>query len=242
MKISVAQIRPVAGDISGNIEIHEAFIELAASFKTDAIFFPELSLTGFEPMLAQVLAIDASYDFDTLKKLSDDYQITIGVGMPVRSGKGITISMLIYQPRKPRQIYSKQLLHEDEKPYFVEGGQQIVFSVKGRKIAPAICYESLQIEHITQAQALGAAIYVTSVAKSQDGIDRAYRHYSAIANQFAMPVLMSNCIGYCDNFESVGQSGVWAKDGRLIGQLNQDSLGILVYDTETEEVLVGLLA
>ncbi len=41
--------------------------------------------------------------------------------MPVKSNEGILISMLIFQPRTQRQIYSKQHLHADEYPYFVNG-------------------------------------------------------------------------------------------------------------------------
>ena len=51
-----------------------------------------------------------------------------------------------------------------------------------------------------------------------------------------MPVLMSNCVGFCDNFESVGQSSVWTKQGNLAGQLNEKNEGILIFDTETQVI------
>lgn len=53
MKICIAQTRPILGDISANLEAHKRFIDLALSLKTEAIFFPELSLTGYEPKLAK---------------------------------------------------------------------------------------------------------------------------------------------------------------------------------------------
>lgn len=52
-----------------------------------------------------------------------------------------------------------------------------------------------------------------------------------------MPVLMSNCIGICDNFQSVGKSSVWTKQGNLVGQLDDEKEGILIFDTETEEII-----
>lgn len=58
MKICIAQIKPVAGDILQNIAIHKKYVELAVSFGIDAIFFPELSLTGYETTLAQKLAVN----------------------------------------------------------------------------------------------------------------------------------------------------------------------------------------
>ena len=54
MKICIAQTKPVKGNISSNIEAHIGFIERALTFGTEAIFFPELSLTGYEPELAKV--------------------------------------------------------------------------------------------------------------------------------------------------------------------------------------------
>ena len=110
--------------------------------------------------------------------------------------------------------------------------------VGNKSIAPAICYESMLIEHAEDVNKLGAEIYLTSVAKSQEGINNAKSHYPLIAKKFTMPVLMSNCIGFCDNFESVGQSAVWTKEGNLAGQLDDKKEGILIFDTETEEVII----
>jgi predicted amidohydrolase len=238
MKISVAQIRPTKGDIVENILIHKKMIDLAVVHKADSIFFPELSLTGFEPELAKELAKN-QYDklFDDFQKISNDSTITIGVGLPTIKESGIQISMLIFQPGTPRQTYSKQQLHPDEFPYFVSGDNQIILTINNKKIAPAICYESMQTSHAYKANQLGAEIYVASVAKSQYGIDKAIKHYPAIAKKFSMPVLMSNCVGFCDNFQSVGQSSVWTKQGNLIGQLDDKQEGIIVFDTETEELI-----
>jgi predicted amidohydrolase len=238
MKISVAQTRPVKGNISANIEAHIKLIDLAVSYKSDSIFFPELSITGYEPELAKELATNQDdKNFNSFQEISNKNKITIGIGMPTKANSGIKISMLIFQPDAPRQTYSKQQLHSDEFPYFVNGDKQIVLTVANKKIAPAICYESLQINHSDDAHMLGAEIYLSSVAKTQNGIDKAMTHYPAIAKKLSMPVLMSNCVGYCDNFLSVGKSSVWTKQGILAGQLDDKSEGIIIFDTETEEVI-----
>ena len=49
MKISVAQTKPVKGNIESNIDHHKKIIDLAVSYETDIIVFPELSITGYEP-------------------------------------------------------------------------------------------------------------------------------------------------------------------------------------------------
>ncbi|HKO76988.1 MAG TPA: carbon-nitrogen hydrolase family protein [Flavobacterium sp.] len=238
MKISVAQTKPIKGDIPANIEAHKKLIDLALLHDADTIFFPELSITGYEPRLAKDLATNQDDKmFDCFQKISNKNKITIGLGMPTKINSVIQISMLIFQPNTQRQTYSKQQLHSDEFPYFVNGEKQIILTVDDKKIAPAICFESLQFDHSENANKLGAEIYVSSVAKPQNGFDKAMIHYPAVAKKFSMPVLMSNCIGYCDNFQSVGKSSVWTKQGVLAGQLNEKCEGILIFDTETEQVI-----
>ncbi|MBC3542309.1 carbon-nitrogen hydrolase family protein [Rufibacter sediminis] len=237
MKISIAQIKPIKGDISANINKHKQMISLASSLKASAIFFPELSVTGYEPRLAEELATD-EYDqrFDDFQQISDTSNITIGLGVPTNSDTGIRITMVIFQPGRARQMYSKQQLHADELPFFAPGEKQAIITVDQTKIAPAICYESLQPAHADAAAKMGAEIYLASVAKSQNGVNKAMVHYPEVAKEHAMPVLMANCVGACDDFVSVGQSSVWTNQGVLLAQLDNENEGLLVFDTETEEV------
>ncbi|WP_288423224.1 carbon-nitrogen hydrolase family protein [uncultured Spirosoma sp.] len=237
MKIALAQLKPVKGNIAANIERHERATHLAIAHKADAIFFPELSITGYEPELAASLAT-TQHDprFDSFQRISDTSALTIGLGVPTRTISGIQISLLIFQAGQPRQTYSKQQLHPDELPYFVAGNAQLIVNSGNGSIAPAICYESLQKDHAQTAHQLGAGIYVASVAKSQTGVAKAMAHYPRIAAQLAMPVLMSNCVGDCDTFVSAGQSAVWTRNGKLAGQLDDVGEGLLLFDTDTEVV------
>ncbi len=238
MKIGIVQARPLKGNVSANIEAHRKLIDSALTYKADAIFFPELSLTGYEPALANELATHQDDDrLDIFQQICDKYTLIIGIGLPTRSATNPRISMVIFRPHQARQTYSKQQLHSDELPYFEAGKGQVIIESAMAKIAPAICYESLQPSHASNAFDLGANIYVASVAKSANGVEKAFQHFPVIAKQYAMPVLMANCVGFCDNFLSVGRSAVWSKEGRLVGQLDEKSEGVLVYDTGTEELI-----
>lgn len=237
MKICAAQIRPVKGDIEKNVENHKKLIELAASNGANILVFPELSLTSYESILAEDLAVVPDDErFDVFQKISDASEIVIGVGVPTKSETGVLISMLIFQPHQPRQIYSKQQLHSDEMPYFVGGKDEIFLEIGNEKIAPAICYESLLPEHAEKAVASGANFYLTSVAKSSGGVEKGYKHYPEIAKKYSMTVLMANSLGPCDDFESVGKSAIWNDEGELVGNLNDASEGILIFDTETQKI------
>jgi len=83
MKISVAQIKPSKGCIEKNITVHLELIQLAIEAQVSALFFPELSITGYEAELAKSLATDQNDKrFDFFQKISDSNNITIGFGAP----------------------------------------------------------------------------------------------------------------------------------------------------------------
>lgn len=238
MKICIAQTKPIKGNVSANIEAHKKFIWLALTLNAEAVFFPELSLTGYEPELAKKLATNQNDNrLDIFHQICDNNQIIIGLGLPTVSESQIRISMVIFEPNKPRQTYSKQQLHSDEFPYFENGVEQVIIKSNDKNIAPAICYESLQPTHSENAFKLGADIYLASVAKPANGVEKAFDHYPKVAKRYEMPVLMANCVGFCDNFLSVGNSAVWTKEGELVGQLDDKTEGILIFDTETEEIV-----
>lgn len=237
MKICIAQTHSLKGNIEKNIESHIAIIQQAIDFQADLIVFPELSITNYEPELAKKLACDADNSiFDCFEDLSTKKNITIGVGMPTNNEDGINISLLIFQLNQKRITYSKQLLHEDELPFFKCGNRQVYVTIKNKKIAFGICYETLQEEHFRNAHKDGADIYIASVAKPQGGIDKANAYFPMVAKAFETPILMANAVGYCDNFLSVGQSAVWNEKGELIGQLDPQNQGFLIFDTELKSV------
>ena len=228
MKICLAQIAPFKGDIQKNIEKHIVYVKEAIENRADLICFPELSITGYEPELAGSLATTADDNrFDLFQDLADSGQITICIGFPLITDDGINISLLIFQPKRSRQTYSKQYLHSDEKPYFAEGKEQIIIEIDGVKIAPAICYESLLPEHFEKANVMGCDVYMASVAKPKSNIERAYEYFAELSKSKSLPILMVNSIGYSDNFLSAGGSAVWDRNGELIDSIDSESEGLL---------------
>ncbi|MDJ0756401.1 MAG: carbon-nitrogen hydrolase family protein [Ardenticatenaceae bacterium] len=234
MKICLAQTKPVTGNIAANIERHKAI--LAAADEAEMVIFPELSLTGYEPSLAQELATTQDDPrLDTFQTIADAKQMTIGVGVPTKSDTGICISMVIFQPHQTRKTYSKKYLHADEEPFFVSG--ESFTGLLGRKnnVGLAICYEISVPEHASRVHQQGAEIYVASVAKFVNGVENAEERLSEIAAQYNMTVMMSNCIGLNDGGICAGNSGVWSGD--QVDTLDDAREGIFIFDTESQEVV-----
>lgn len=232
MRICLAQTRPVKGDIQRNVELHGKFIERAAAQGADMVIFPELSITGYEPTLAKELATGADdRRFDGFQQIADARGMTIGIGVPTRND-GLNISMVLFQPGKAREIYSKEFIHADEEPFFVRGRNSIGLIGGESRIALAICCELSVPAHSKRAFERGAKVYLASVAKTENGVANAYKTLAEIARKYSMIALMCNCVGHCDNFEAAGGSAIWNDQGELIAQLDGVSEGILIFDTE----------
>ncbi len=235
MTLAVAQTHPHKGDILKNIEQHKKMIDKALSHNTDTIIFPELSLTGYEPELAQTLAMSADDSrLNCFQDISDVKNITIGVGVPLNTEGGITISMVIFQPKKARQIYSKKYLHSSEMPFFVRGENDNTF-IGDTKTALAICYELSVPQHAEDAAKNGAEYYIASVV--EDTVDKAIGKLSATAARHNMMVLMANAVGQTGAYLCDGKSSIFDKEGKLLGQLNREHEGVLIFNTETHKVV-----
>jgi predicted amidohydrolase len=144
--------------------------------------------------------------------------------------------MIIFQPGKKRQIYSKKYLHEDELPFFVHG-ENATALLGGTNVALAICYELSVPQHAEDAFKSGATIYIASAVKTKAGVDKAMQRLSEIARNYSMTALLSNCIGVSGGDECDGRTAAWNKKGVLLGQLGEKEEGILIMDTETEEII-----
>lgn len=238
MKISIAQIEPIKGDIEKNLSKHLKFIEAASSRRSDLIMFPELSLTGYEPELAKELALYSQDERLTpLQEICDKKNLIIGAGLPTKKDDNLFISMVIFQPGKERVTYSKQYLYPTEKNIFTPGNTPCVIPFdEANTIAPAICYELSNEEHAAHAHKMNANIYMASVLNSVNGVDADIEKLSKIASTYKMITFMSNYIGTSGGYECAGKSSIWNQEGELIAQFDSQTEGILIYDTLSKSV------
>ena len=238
MKIGIVQIEPLKGNIEKNLYKHLKFIDAALEIKPDILMFPELSLTGYEPELANNLATNSNDDrITSLQKISDTHQIILCVGLPTKKNNKLFVSMIIFQPNKERITYSKQYLYPTEKEIFTTGNTPCIITYNETNIiAPAICYELSNREHAEYAHKMNATIYMASVLNSINGIDADIEKLSKIASTYGMTTCMANYIGTSGGYECAGKSSIWNSKGELIAQLDDKTEGILICDTQTESI------
>lgn len=243
MKLFAAQFQPTPGDVDANLNKHLALIELGQQSGADLICFPELSLTGYEPSLLSELGNTRLHPrMQELQAASDRYKVVLAVGLPIEAPAKPKIGMLIIQPNVDQQIYCKQWLHSDEYAFFTAGDTPLVLSIQGERIAPAICFESKQPEHLANVLKTHPSVYLTSVASDADGVARAQTYYAHIAKQHQMAVLMANFTGPCDSFFCAGQSAIWDQNGHRQAELGPSEEGLAGFCTTSQGTAILRLA
>jgi predicted amidohydrolase len=240
MRVAVAQIEVIKGNIEENVKNHLTWIERAIQHEADMVVFPELSLTGYEPDLAEGLAThqdDAR--LDEIQRLSDRNGIMIGVGLPTKDENDTFVSMVIFQPHKERITYSKQYLYPPEESVFKAGKNPLVLQFETEVVSPAICYETTSKSHCEFAKRNKATIYVASVLSSVNGIDNELKILSDIAKNNNLITFMANYVGKSGGYECAGKSSVWNEKGELIGQLGGKEEGLIIFDTKSKEIITA---
>ncbi|MFO0052409.1 MAG: nitrilase-related carbon-nitrogen hydrolase, partial [Dolichospermum sp.] len=152
MKIAIAQINPLIGDLSGNAQKILEMSQQASLTGVRLLLTPELSICGYPPrdLLLNpsfVVAMD-----QTLQKLAEDLptNLAVLVGTVVKNsqaritgGKNLFNSMALLENGKIQQFFHKRLLPTydvfDEHRYFEHGLEVNYLIVDHLKIGVTIC-------------------------------------------------------------------------------------------------------
>lgn len=237
MKLAAAQVASVPGDLVANVRRHVEYVERAAALAADIVVFPELSLISYEPRFAAVTAT-APEDprLAPLQAASEHFGILVAVGLPLAAADLPRIAMVVYRPLAPTVVHTKRRLHADELAWFSPGDEPTVFELGGRRLAPAICFEAVQREHVDAVVALGATTYLASVAKHARGVGQAHETLAAVAREHRMTVVLSNAVGTFADGVAGGRSAAWHPDGTLAASLDEASEGLVCVDTEDDAI------
>ena len=145
IKIQIAQINPIVGDIELNAKKIIELTTEASEIGAHLIVFPELALTGYPPedlLLRDGFIYQVRQEIDNLCGLIPS-NISVLFGAPSHSNGNLYNSAYLVQNNKVQNIYNKQELPNygvfDEKRYFSEGSESLVFECQNTKIGVLIC-------------------------------------------------------------------------------------------------------
>lgn len=152
MRICMAQLNPVIGDLEGNTEKILDAIEKAKVEKADIVLFAELTICGYAPgdLLLQNAFIkeNEAYLQKIVKATSGICAIVGTVRENPGKGKYLFNSAAIIQNGKILGYHDKCLLPTynvfDERRYFEPGQSAETYLINGKKVAVIICEDIWQ--------------------------------------------------------------------------------------------------
>jgi NAD+ synthase (glutamine-hydrolysing) len=149
MKIALAQINPVVGDIEHNFQLMHSIILEARGKKIDLVVFPELAVTGYPPRDLLERRNFARRSAEAVGRLaalcSTPPRAVVGFvePNPKETGKPFHNSAALLDGGRVAALYRKMLLPSydvfDETRWFEPGESPVVFDLGGLAFGLTIC-------------------------------------------------------------------------------------------------------
>lgn len=233
---AMAQIQTYRENFEKNLENHMKYIEEAAKHNAEFILFPELSLTGYERELAVSQSIEVEDErLDILGQAAIKHRMVISVGGPLRMDHKLFIASWVFTPEGKREIYIKRFLHPGEDLIFESREDyNLMLMHEGERVAFAICFDIENDAHIRKAVEQKATMYTASIFYSDGGINHGLQRLQQLAEQYQMPVLMSNYCGPCYDMKAGGCSSIWSGSGELIASADGQTPSLVLAEHTVE--------
>lgn len=226
MRIAIAQINCLVGDIAGNVKkIIASAVEAKAQGAT-LLVTPELSLCGYPPEDLLLRADFLQACAGALQQLSSAVpDITVIVGHPQQVGEDCFNAASVLQGGKVVATYHKHVLPNhsvfDEKRYFTAGSDALVFEHVGIKFGVLICADVWEPTPALLAKAAGAEVLLALNA-SPFHMQKQSTRLETLAQRALethLPIVYANMVGGQDELVFDGASFVLDAEARLTHQL-----------------------
>ena len=226
MKLAIAQINCIVGDLPGNAAKILDYATRAKSAGAQIMVTPELALTGYPP--EDLLLRDGFYaacDKALFGLARETQGITMVVGHPRQSSGGRYNAASVLRDGKVIATYHKQKLPNhsvfDEVRYFTPGHEACVFEVDGVKFGVNICADIWEEGAATCALNANADVLLVLNA-SPYHMNKQVSRYEAVRDRIGecgLPVFYTNLVGGQDELVFDGASFVMDGEGNLMHQL-----------------------
>jgi len=243
LRIGLAQINAVVGDLEGNTRRIIEGIGRAKELGADVVAFPELAITGYPP---EDLVLKADFIAANLACLEEIAQATRGivaiVGFVDRDQDIYNAAGVLHEGRVAAVAHKVFLPNYgvfDEERYFRAGDRLLVFRSNGVMVGVNICEDIWYPAGPTEEQALFGAQVVINVSSSPfhrgkaEGRDRML---STRAADSVAAVAFCNMVGGQDELIFDGGSAVFDERGQLVARAVQFKEDLLVADLSPQRI------
>jgi NAD+ synthase (glutamine-hydrolysing) len=256
MKIAMAQINTVVGDVTGNRDRVFHFMERSLDLGADLVLFPELCLTGYPPR--DLLGIHGFVDAN-LRALQEiarrTDRIAAIVGFVDRNtrpeGKEFCNAAAFLSEGKILAVYHKMLLPTydvfDEDRYFEPGRETRLVHFKGRVLGISICEDAWNAEDFRpkplygtdpiRDQATQGADLLLNISASPYEMSKPPLRYRMLldhVHKHETPLIYLNLVGGNDDILFDGNSLALGRKGNVIAQGRSFSEDLLLVDPDAD--------
>jgi NAD+ synthase/NAD+ synthase (glutamine-hydrolysing) len=257
MRIALAQINNTVGDLEGNAAKILDFAARGEQAGAEVVAFPELALTGYPPrdLVEKYSFLDRTAA--ALDKIADEaanLKATLIVGYVGRSPENSAIraqnaAAVIENGRivfRQRKMLLPNYDVFDEARYFQPAASQDIVTIRGTKVAIAICedawndkqfwerrrYSRDPIEELIQK---GAELIVSINASPWNIGKRDQRRsiFQAATRRFGLPLVYVQMVGGNDQLVFDGTSFAMTSQGELAAEARSFTEDLIIFDSAT---------
>ena len=223
MRIALAQMNTVVGDLDGNRErIHELLDE-ARTAEADLVLFPELAVTGYPP---EDLLLRPSFLRAARRALEEIAAETRGIAALIGTphlDRDLFNACAVCAGGEVKAVYRKRFLPNygvfDEHRYFETGRDLLLLRLGETLVGPTICEDIWQPGPPATDLALAGAHVVANVSASPFHLGKGREREEMLAQRArdnAAWVVFVNAVGAQDELVFDGHSLVVDQDGEIV--------------------------
>lgn len=249
MKIGIAQINSLLGDLAGNAAKIADYANRAKEQGAAILLTPEMSLCGYPP--EDLLLRDGFYRAcdDALQALARQAQgIVLVVGHPHKVGTEHYNAASVLRDGQIVATYHKHALPNhsvfDEERYFAHGSKPCLFELNGVRFGINICADIWEEHAAQRARDAGAKVLLVMNA-SPYHFDKQATRYETIRERIGetgLAIIYANMVGGQDELVFDGASFAMDDEGSLTHQFPafDEMLGMI--ELQDGKLIAGMCA
>ena len=241
LRVALAQLNLVVGDLQGNVERIGAAITAAEADHCDLVAFPELAITGYPP---EDLLLKPAFVSDNLAALAR-VAATTGrcaaiVGFVDRVGGELYNALAVCADGHVVGTYRKRRLPNyevfDERRYFTNGSEPLeLYRIGGVRVGVTICEDAWIADGPVSDVGRGGAEIVVNVNASPYHAGKVQLREHTLAQravEAGCPIIYVNLVGGQDELVFDGASLVVDAGGQMVTRAAQYVESLFVTDLD----------
>ena len=225
MKLFLAQINNIVGDIDGNLKRANDILDQAEELNSDLVVFSELFLSGYPPedlVLKKSFVEECRNALDTLINYSKTKKVGLIVGLPIYEKNNLFNAAAIVDEGKligfSKKINLPNYSVFDEKRVFHQNDIPKVFEFRGIKLGVPICEDIWQDNVCLELKNQGCELIVSPNGSPFDKykINQRKTIIEDRVSEIGLPFVYINQVGGQDELVFDGSSLIMNGDKEII--------------------------